>query len=254
MADPSAKPMSVEERFTAFVRWFGGEVIEDLLPRGEDLPKNADYFLFARTVVAELKCLEKDYFRAQDVGRKFTKLANRWLRDGSLRPEHIIGGRFSTAALPERCALQALEIFAKPLREAVTDANTQLKATKLHFGVPNARGLVILANDGNYSLNPDLAMGVLARLFKNRFSAIDSFIYFAPDMEVSVPGLAKPARVWISGPTRDPASGVTPDHLARMSSAWIEFTQSKTGEPVEAIAVTDHDLVQSIEFTRREVP
>jgi len=37
---------------------------------------------------------------------------------------------------------------------SVTKANTQIKATKQHFGLPDAKGLLILAVDGNYSMNP----------------------------------------------------------------------------------------------------
>src|SRR5437667_8424155 len=138
---PSQKPPrdrtnDVEYQFTSFVREFGGEVVADLLPHDKAFPLNADYLLFGREVVAELKCLEKDYFRNVEVGEKLARLANDWARTGLLSHEQIATGRFSTDALPEKCGLQAISVFAKPLREAVTHANDQLKATKAHFQIP----------------------------------------------------------------------------------------------------------------------
>ncbi len=180
---------SLETRVTSFIESFGGEVVAKLLKKGGDLPKNADFLLFDRTVVAELKCLEKDYFSAHDVERKLTALVNGWIRSGILRDDQIQNGKFSVNDLSEICALQTLEVFAKPIREAITHANNQIKETKRHFDLPTARGLILIANDGNRSLNPDLVMHILGRLLRARFSALDSFVYFAPDMQITVPDL-----------------------------------------------------------------
>lgn len=236
--------MTIEKQFTSFVRWLGGEVVENLLSGVHQLPMNADYFLFQRAVVAELKCLEKNYFDAPEVNDKLTKLANGWVRDGLLLPEQIVDGRFSTDALPERCALQTMEVFAKPLREAVTYANNQLKATKRYFGVPDAKGLLILANEGNLSLNPNLTVHMLARLFRDRFSAVESFIYFTPHIDVAVPTIDRPSRIWLSGSTRDGAVGVPPQLLKRIQEGWVQFLQTTAFGPIETIHVSDEALLR----------
>lgn len=248
---PASQAAGVEYHFTSFVRWFGGEIVADLLPRNQPLPLNADYLLFEREIVAELKCLETDYFRAARVSERFTELANEWARAGLLRPEQIATGRFSTNSLPERCALEAMAVFAKPVREAVTHANLQLKATKAHFQIPNAKGLLILANDGNFSLTPQFTMHVLGRLLRERFSAIESFIYFAPTIVTKLPGIADKARIWISGPTRGLGTGVPSERMTRIHEGWFEYLQLGLGS-TEVIDVADHQLLRSAEFEYRK--
>ena len=244
--------MTFEDLFTSFVRATIGESIEELLPRAPELPKNADYFLFNRAVIAELKCLQKDYFSDHGVNEKLTKLLNVWVRDGTLRPETFASGRFSTDALPKRCTMQVIDVFAKPLREAVTDANKQIKETRSYFNTPGAKGLLILANDGNYSLTPELTVHILAGLFRNRFSAIDSFIYFAPEMETCIPHVVEAARIWISGPVRDPQMGVPNDLLAQIKDQWVQFSQMRTETNAQTIRVSDNALLGQARFVRRE--
>ncbi len=240
---PKVGPTSVEDRFSAFIRSFGGEVVADLLPpRAGQLPLNADYMLFERTVVAELKCLEKDCFRAVDVGQKFQKLVHGWVRDGILAPELMADGTFSTADLPRKCALQALDVFAKPLRDAVTHANKQIKATKALFDIPDAKGLLIVANDGNRALYPKFAMEILGHLFRDRFSAINSSIYFAPRMDISMGGVPGLNRFWISGSTRDEGTGVPPVLLNALQQGWVQF------EGAVAVSIADPTLVRDIGF------
>jgi hypothetical protein len=242
----------VEYQFTSFVRGFGGEVVADLLPRGKPPPLNADYFLFGREVVAELKCLEQDYFRDARVGEKLAKLANEWVRAGLLGLEQIATGRFSTETLPETCALQAISVFAKPLKAAVIHANKQLKATKTHFQLPRAKGLLILANDGNFSLNPELTMHVLGRLFREHFSAIESYIYFAPRLVTKIAGVTDQGRIWISGPTRGAGTGVSSELMKRIEEGWHRYVQSHFGGGMKRINTDDPQLLRSAIFQYRK--
>lgn len=242
----------VEYQFTSFVRGFGGEVVADLLPHDKPSPLNADYFLFGREVVAELKCLEQDYFRAARVGEKLTALANEWVRAGLLGFEQLATGRFSTETLPEKCALQAIAVFAKPLKAAVVHANKQLKATKAHFQLPNAKGLLIIANDGNFSLNPELTMHVLGRLFREHFSAIESYIYFAPRLATRIPGVAEHARIWISGPTRGAGTGVSSELMKRIEERWHQYVRSRFGGGMKRIDTDDPQLLRSAKFQYRK--
>ena len=77
-------------------------------------------------------------------------------------------------------------MFAKPLDQALKDANNQIKATRDYFRLQDAKGLFILADDGNFAMYPDFAVCVLRNRLNSRYGAIQSFIYFAPGMQVDV--------------------------------------------------------------------
>jgi hypothetical protein len=107
-----------------------------------------------------------------------------------------------------------------------------------HF--PDAKGLLILANDGNYSLPPKLTMQLLGYRLRNRFSAIQSVVYFAPGMEVT--GVGGAQRFWISGPAKESGDGVPPELLSELSRGWAEFN----GCTVTVAA--DHSLGDKLAF------
>src|SRR5438105_2306662 len=83
--------MEVEPTFDSFVECFGGELVRKALPPNTNVPLNADYFFRSRTIVAELKCLEKDYMRKAQIGTKVEALFSKWARQGRLRREHFVG-------------------------------------------------------------------------------------------------------------------------------------------------------------------
>ena len=241
--------MKIEPLFDEFVRRFRGELVRELLPKGVNLPRNADYLLFERTVVAELKSLEENYFNAARIGEKMTRLANKWIREGQLKRHQIRNGRFSTSDLPPHCADEALKVLGKPIHKALTDANKQIKQTKAYFNLPNAIGLIILANDGNFTLTPSLTVQILSLLFRKHFSAIESFVYIAPNLPAHMPGVNKETRVWLSGTTRDSMVGVPPEQLHQLSREWVTYIQSFSNEPIDLIDVDDHSRVQDLHFT-----
>lgn len=242
--------MEVEETFNAFVEDFGGELVGKHFIGSGNAPKNADYFLDGRAVVAELKCLEKDYFSNRQVAEKLNRMMNRWAREGLLRPEHVEDGRFRTDDLPRECGLEVYKLFYGPVKEAVEKANKQIKETKKYFNLPDAKGLLILANDGNYSLSPKLSMQILGWLLPNRYTGIDSFIYFTPNMRLAAPQYDRQVHVWISGPSRPSANAVGPEYLRQICKGWTSFLERRTGEEVTEFVADDHDVIDTMRLLR----
>ena len=68
--------IAVESVFNDFVEDFGGELINKLFEGKGKRPDNADYFLFDRNIVAELKCLDKNFFNDKNLGEKLNKAIN----------------------------------------------------------------------------------------------------------------------------------------------------------------------------------
>lgn len=247
--------MDVEKTFNEFTEGFGGELISKVFDaifvgKGKR-PDNADYFLFNRSVVAELKCLEKNYFSDKKIGKKLDDALNRWLKLGVLRPEHIKNGSFQTDDLPIECASEVIEIFSAPVKNAVKKANKQIKETKNYFGIPDSKGLLILANDGNYSINPKLMMHILGKLLKTSFTGIDSFIFFTPNLRAYAPQVDRQFNVWIDGRSRPSSNSVAQELLHEISEGWISFIEKKFDESVTRFDFENHDIVDGIKLVKK---
>lgn len=236
-----------EEIFDEFVSWSGGELVHTLFNDGEKRPLNADYLLSNREVVGELKCLSEDYFNSKAIENKSTALLNKWLAEGLIPKECI---KDNIINLPSHLTSKFSEIFLPSLKTAVEKANKQIKATKEHFGIKDAKGLLILINEKNSSLTPQLALALLARILKSQYSSINSFIYLVPTMGVTSPENTEPSRVWISGPTRNPESGVDSEFMGSLGEHWIKFLEIKYGQSIKVNHCADHAAVDNLKYTR----
>lgn len=238
-----------EKIFDEFVSWFGGEIVHTLFNDGENRPLNADYLLRNRTIVAELKCLSEDYFCSKNVANKATSLLNKWLTQGLIPKECI---KDNIINIPPPLKSKFSEIFIPSLKSAVEQANKQIKSTKDHFGIADCKGLLILINEKNRSLTPQLALSLLARILKSKYSSINSFIYVVPAMAVTSPEISEPSRVWISGPTRNPECGVDSEFMRSFGEHWIKFLEIKYGETIKISHCDDHTVVNDLSFTREK--
>jgi hypothetical protein len=236
-----------EEIFDEFVSWSGGELVHTLFNDGDERPLNADYLLSNRTVVGELKCLSEDYFHSRTIEKKSTALLNKWLAEGLIPKECF---KDNIINIPQHLTLKFSEIFLPSLKSAIEKANKQIKATKEHFGIKDSKGLLILINEKNSSLTPQLALTLLARILKSQYSSINSFIYLVPTMEVTSPTNTEPSRIWISGPTRNPESGVDSEFMDSLEGHWIKFLEIKYGQSIKVNHCDDHAVVDNLKFTR----
>ena len=234
----------VEETFNGFIEDFGGELISKLFIGQGTIPLNADYFLDNRSIVAELKCIEKNYFDNQNAGQKVSAMINEWIAQGRLQSKHIRDGRIHINDIGRDCAEKVFNVFLKPVKDAIEKANKQIKETKRHFGLTNARGLLILANDGNYSLTPQVSMNILGNLLPRAFTGIDSFIYFTPNMRLASSRYDRQAHVWISGAARPRANAIDADYLNKIQVGWVKYLARLTGEDVTVLEEEDPDSLE----------
>lgn len=246
--------MEVEPTFDSFVEWCGGELVRDALPSNTNVPLNADYFLRCRTIVAELKCLEKDYMSKPQIGQKVQALFLKWALEGRLKPKHIDPtNSVHINSLGDDCAMEVFKLYFQPIQQAVKQANRQIRLTREYFNLPNAKGLLILANDGNYALTLEMSVSILARLLPYHYSSIDSFIYFTPNMLSASKRHNRQVNVWISGASPHPsANPIEEEYLAKLSCGWMQFLEQTTGAPVTRFDMhgSDDDWVRDLQFIR----
>lgn len=202
MSKPFPPHLNVEESFNEFVEEFGGELVSKLLPKNPSF-KNADYFFQRRSIVAEMKCLEKDTFQDRAYRRKMGILYDKWVRQGLVPDSLFRPTVIETKDYPLECQRDVASLLKRPIEERIKEANRQIKQTKEHFGLPDAKGLLLLVNDGNYSFESDSLLYTVGRCLKAQFTAIQSLIYFTVNMHANRPGVERDILVWVDACSRE---------------------------------------------------
>jgi hypothetical protein len=101
------------------------------------------------------------------------------------------------------------DIMAAPLQRVVKTADSQIASTKEILNMPEAKGLLWVATDGNLDLQPDQVLHLFNRiLLKKRedgdsqYEHIHGLAYFSPRMLAKRPQSEVPTQFWFSGPRR----------------------------------------------------
>lgn len=209
-----------------FVRRVDGEVVSELVPNSNPKP-SADYLFRKHNVIAELKALQYGGF-VERFHRKFSDLIEKWDRQGRVR---IYGTtRISSSQLPIDCQHEMFDALGEPFQKHIfVAANKQIRSTKQVLGLPDAKGLLWVASDGNEDIRPDVVWYVLTRTLQKKkqngdraFSNIDGVAYFNPRMPAQADNIKEPIVFWFSGPrTRDDVSMIRCLHELR--EEWSKY-------------------------------
>jgi hypothetical protein len=245
--------MNVEEVFSSFVRSAGGELVSDLLPRSPEFD-NADY-LFRKQhpepVVAELKCLTKDLLK-EGYQEKVDRLFSDWMNRRLIGP---FWGRqrFSSRDLPSECQHELFSLLGTPIKKCIAKANKQIKQTKAHFGLNDAKGLLLLVNDGNYSLESDVVLFLMDKALGKEHSGINSVVYFTVNMTARMPGFNSEVAIWVDG-GRNGVPGVSRGFLDWLQNGWVNFCGKIIGQPIPTFTTDDHQVIEQIRFIHPPEP
>lgn len=209
-----------EATFKKFVKEFPGELVSE-----SDI-RNADFFFPQDNVVAELKTLQEDARQEYEI--KLRERAADWQR----RRLMLIYGTVSISlqTVPPVCQLEWLGILQPPIENIIRKANRQIRSTKQSKNCTDARGLVLIANDGNFlHTSPmdymTLVARVLAKKDQNgqpRFPHIHGVVYFSYRIRSRDEGLP----FWFAGQVErgDPAMMA---FQQRLQQGWFAYL-SKT--------------------------
>ena len=130
-------------------------------------------------------------------------------------------------------------------------ANAQIKGIKRCLNVSNAKGLLLLANDGDHMFPPTMMAHLLARSMKEQHRSIHSAVYFSVNEFVTVPDVSLPALFWVDGllPNRDPVPATLRELLQR---SWMAHHSGLVPGPIYQILMkNDPDVLDNIQFTGR---
>src|SRR5258708_45167 len=210
---------------------------------------NADYLFPEEGVVAELKCMQKDVVKGQAYETQISAALERWIGSGRISP---FAGRvrIHSAQLPDDCRKELFNILRRPLHAAIKKANQQIKETRANLNLANAKGLLLLANDGCWSLEVDGMLYLLDISLGDRFKGINSVVFFTVNMPAQLPGINKDVLVWAPG-HRKGIDPVTDDFLGRLQRGWAAYYQALIGHPVPVFE-QDHHSISDLRFVRRQ--
>lgn len=218
-----------EGHFQDFVRGFGGVVLP------ETDTESADFLFSQDNVVSELKTLEEE--ARLEHTRKLQALADGWMKRGLL----IGFGRFqiSLQQLHPICQREWLHILQPPVERVVRKANRQIRATKQSLNLPTAKGLLLIANDGNLlHTSPIDYMNLVARALQKKtptgdlqFPHIHGVVYFSYRIGSRDEGMP----FWVSGDIERNGDAQMRALQEKLRHGWFSYLASKTGLPVSEI-------------------
>jgi len=195
----------------------GGVVLDDAM---DTASKKADYWFPDDNVVAELKCLSEDLSQKPDFKRRLTALHRSWVQRGLLPRPSSRTLRFDLRSLPAQCASEFLDPLKRRFEGTVRDANRQIRESKKTLGVPDAVGLLLLANDGNFMFPPTMLVHLLWRVLNKQHSSIDHVILFSANVNVKVPGASEQGPFWIEV-VPEARRAMTTGFLDRLEVQWM---------------------------------
>lgn len=242
--------IDVDLEFASCVRRMGGVVLDDVLVQ-PNFP-NSDFWFPKSKVFVELKRLSKDLMSDKVFNQIVSNLHASWLKRGLIPAPTTTPTRINLQELPLKCAREFLDPVKRKLETStVRHANRQIRETKKHFDASDAKGLLLIANDGNYMFPPSMMMHVLSRILKTQHSNINSVVYFSVNEVTSVPAIDTPSRFWIDAviPNRDP---IASDFRRALQEAWMRhFSGLSQGQVVEFQGNNGPDFLDRLQFLGR---
>ena len=171
------------------------------------------------------------------------------MRDGTIGP---IYGRtiVSSKSLPEQCQRELIDLFKPALRRRILKANEQIRETAAAFGMSDAKGLVFIANDGNYALEADAAVYLISRILGEDCSSINSVVYFTVNMIASGPMTSKQIFTWVHANRKSIMEPVDPDFVMRIFDSWRAYLEQLRNEPIEKILI-DRPSLDQIRYDKK---
>jgi hypothetical protein len=213
----------VEPLLNEFVISVGGELVSNLISGNPDF-KNADYVFKSRRVVIELKSLQEDFALPEKLSDKKLELWKKWFSEGEVKFRHI----FHTNELPIEKRRQLVRLYSEPIRRVLKKANRQLRTTAQKLGIGESQNLLLIANDGLYSLEPDVVIAIIAQLLEREFSSIHGFVYFTINryVELSEDNIAH--HLWIPLYSETAHDDLV-DFVDDLGVKWFDFLGQKIG-------------------------
>jgi hypothetical protein len=225
----------------------GGERVDQSLEANDpQRPKNADYVFRRDNAVAELKSLQQEAFTPA-YREKLGRLFRSWNERVLIR----VYGRtiVKMQNLPRPCQNEWLRLLTLSLQtNVISKANKQIEWTKDRLGIPDAKGILFLANNGNYSFEPYnlvvLVSQILRKLHPDKtpqYSSIHAVAFFSANLPIRSPLLSTPAFWWFNG-HRPSSTDAVSQLLEKLEECWYEQLAKRVGYKIPRVHMPESGL------------
>ena len=231
-------PFDVEQIFDQFVLEIKGELGSNLITNTEK-QLNADYVFKNPQVIAELKCLQKNLFSLED--ERLKTLVEKWIKQGKY-DNVTLANLYISGQLPKEYKLEMILLARKTIDGIINKANKQIKETKRILNMPNAKGLLLLCNDGNYFLKNEHLLSLVCNVMEHKYmeSEIDGLVYFTVNQVSRSVEDELDHMLWIPA-YRNEGDIVLSDFVNQMGAYFgNEFYTKLTGIPPTNKFITDN--------------
>lgn len=190
--------------------------------------ENADYVIRASNVIAELKVIEKDLRKDPETTARVSEI----FRSHASAPGMPIAyGRVQVRGdlLPPPARDDLLEVFKRKFEGPIKKAARQIKATRTLLGMPDAVGLLILANDRSTFAEPAMASYLLGRILRSQHTSIDHVVFCSTNMFLYSSATPEGARIWLSAPVVNRSRHLEHAFDTVLARAWQDTIDAEVG-------------------------
>jgi predicted CoA-binding protein len=236
--------MDVEAALTKQIAAIGGVHVRSIVGDNPSF-ENADFLFSADCVVAELKSLDDDKMFDERIIKAASDLYVQELENDRSLP--VIFGEMvtSTAGRSEAFTRKIAALYEKPIKGLVERANRQIRETVEALNVLDAKGLLIVANNGHSALDPSHANYLLQRVLRRQtYSSINSVIYMSAGQRVALADVSTPVDVVIEI-RRNTQPPVAAEFIAKFRSVWYQCLTVHRGiSEHHEVEVDQHTLLR----------
>jgi hypothetical protein len=217
--------IEVEKTFTDFVRTFrSGDILPHFVSSIPTNTLNADYYFPNDNVIAELKTLEIDALDLETIDRRIMA-SYKWLGYKLCDYTDFLFGK---KYLPDDVNKRVFSTISRPIIDCVRKANKQIISSRRLIGKPDAKGLVLIANSGNFGFPPVQLMNVVLEGFDRLTDRKrDGIVYFTPNVYHDM-GDGVPYELWV--PIANEHGDELQEFIDDFGKAWFDYRE-KTAQP-----------------------
>lgn len=194
----------------------GGEILP-----GFDDARCADFLFRPSCMIVDMKILDEQVRDEHAV--TVEALKNTWIRRGLL----AIHGtkRIDVPKLPPECQQEWVNVLERSAANLIRQANRQIRATKQRLGLPNAKGVFLIGNEGNLlGLSPEDFLALVSRMLARAKGAAQEPAFFhvhaAVYFSFKIPADPQVLPFWAAVQV-DRDDGETLAFLAELRKGWF---------------------------------
>ncbi|ALF58635.1 hypothetical protein [Psychrobacter urativorans] len=213
--------LDIEDTWQKFVKLQDGKVLSDDFGTSVDFA-NADFWFEKDRVIIELKEIQTEFLDKNK--EKIQDLINKYVKKDNLSLKDIFAGNF-----PDSFWSDYVRLVRPAISRILRKANKQIKETRKYLEYPEARGIVVLVNDGFTSFSAQTVLGLVCNILVNIYSSIDGFVLLTVNSYVAIENSNIPCQVWI--PSYSPGIEYTslPDFVNELGREWRKFIDTLIG-------------------------